>query len=41
MLTGFREAFTLIIGGDSQLMEIVLLSLRVSGIALALSTVIG
>jgi tungstate transport system permease protein len=41
LLTGFREAFTLIIGGDSQLMEIVLLSLRVSGIALALSTVIG
>jgi len=41
LLTGFREAFTLIIGGDSQLMEIVLLSLRVSGIALALSTIIG
>ncbi|MCB0068532.1 MAG: ABC transporter permease [Caldilineaceae bacterium] len=41
MIDGFREAFTLIIGGDSQLVEIVLLSLRVSGIALFISTVIG
>jgi len=31
----------LIIGGDSQLAEIVLLSLRVSGIALLISTVLG
>ncbi len=35
------EAFRLIFGGDSGLFEIVLLSLRVSGIALALSTLIG
>ena len=41
MIDGFREAFSLIIGGDSQLVEIVLLSLRVSGIALFISTVIG
>lgn len=41
MIEGFGEAFQLIIGGDSQLIEIVLLSLRVSGIALAISTVIG
>jgi tungstate transport system permease protein len=39
--SGFQEAFTLIIGGDSQLAEIVLLSLRVSGIALLISTVLG
>jgi tungstate transport system permease protein len=32
---------TLISGGDSELVEIVLLSLRVSGIALAISTAIG
>ena len=41
MIDGFREAFSLIIGGDSQLVEIVLLSLRVSGIALFISTLIG
>lgn len=41
MIDGFQEALTLIIGGDSQLAEIVLLSLRVSGIALAISTAIG
>ena len=41
MFDGFREAFSLIIGGDSQLVEIVLLSLRVSGIALLISTLIG
>ncbi|MCB9113563.1 MAG: ABC transporter permease [Caldilineaceae bacterium] len=41
LIDGFREAFSLIIGGDSQLVEIVLLSLRVSGIALFISTVIG
>ena len=41
LFNGFQEAFTLIIGGDNQLAEIVLLSLRVSGIALAISTVIG
>jgi tungstate transport system permease protein len=41
LIEGFGEAFQLIIGGDSQLIEIVLLSLRVSGIALAISTVIG
>lgn len=41
MLDGFIEAFTLIIGGDSQLAEIVLLSLRVSGIALLISTIFG
>ncbi len=35
------EAFRLILSGDSGLFEIVLLSLRVSGIALALSTLIG
>jgi tungstate transport system permease protein len=41
LFDGFREAFSLIIGGDSQLVEIVLLSLRVSGIALLISTLIG
>ena len=41
MFDGFREAFALIIGGDSQLGEIVLLSLRVSGIALLISTLVG
>ena len=41
MIEGFQEAFTLIIGGDSELVEIVLLSLRVSGIALLISTLIG
>jgi tungstate transport system permease protein len=41
LIEGFGEAFQLIIGGDSQLIEIVFLSLRVSGIALAISTVIG
>jgi tungstate transport system permease protein len=41
LIDGFQEALTLIIGGDSQLAEIVLLSLRVSGIALAISTAIG
>lgn len=41
MFKGFQEAFLLIIGGDSELAEIVLLSLRVSGIALAISTAIG
>jgi len=35
------EAFKLIFGGDSGLYEIVLLSLRVSGIALLFSTLIG
>lgn len=35
------EAFRLIFSGDSSLFEIVLLSLQVSGIALALSTLIG
>lgn len=35
------EAFRLILSGDSGLFEIVLLSLRVSGIALTLSTLIG
>lgn len=35
------EAFRLIFSGDSGLFEIVLLSLRVSGIALAFSTLIG
>lgn len=42
LVQGFREALDLIIGGiiggNSQLAEIVLLSLRVSGIALAIST---
>jgi len=41
LIGGFHEALTLISGGDSQLLEIVLLSLRVSGIALAISTLIG
>ena len=35
------EAFRLIFSGDTSLFEIVLLSLQVSGIALALSTLIG
>jgi len=35
------EAFHLIIGGDQALLEIVLLSLYVSGVALAISAVIG
>jgi tungstate transport system permease protein len=38
---GFAEALTQILGRDNQLLEIVLLSLRVSGIALAISSVIG
>lgn len=41
MFEGFQEALTLITGGDSQLAEIVLLSLRVSGIALVISTIFG
>ncbi len=45
MVQGFREALDLIIGGiiggNSQLAEIVLLSLRVSGIALVISTIAG
>jgi tungstate transport system permease protein len=41
LIDGFAEAFSLMFSGDSQLVEIVLLSLRVSGIALAISTVIG
>ncbi len=41
MFQGFQEALTLIIGGDSQLAEIVLLSLRVSGVALVISTIFG
>jgi len=41
LFEGFQEALTLITGGDSQLAEIVLLSLRVSGIALVISTIFG
>lgn len=40
-LEGFHQPFQLLLGGDAQLAAIVLLSLRVSGIALAISTVIG
>lgn len=41
LLQGFIQAFELIIARDSTLWEIVLLSLRVSGIALLISTIIG
>ena len=41
MIEGFREASALILGGSSELVEIVMLSLRVSGIALCISTLIG
>jgi tungstate transport system permease protein len=41
LLQGFVQAFELIIEGDPLLWEIVLLSLRVSGIALFISTLIG
>lgn len=40
-LEGFHQSLQLLLGGDSQLAAIVLLSLRVSGIALAISTAIG
>jgi tungstate transport system permease protein len=41
LFDGLREAINLIIGGDTALVEIVLLSLQVSGIALLISTFIG
>lgn len=41
MIDGFQNAIRLIIGGDRQLVDIVWLSLRVSGIALVISTLIG
>ena len=40
-MNGFLEAIRLVFSGDPQLAEIVGLSLRVSGIALLISTVIG
>lgn len=40
-LEGFHQPLQLLLGSDSQLAAIVLLSLRVSGIALAISTAIG
>ena len=40
-INGFTEAIRLVFSGDSQLAEIVGLSLRVSGIALLISTIIG
>jgi tungstate transport system permease protein len=41
LVQGFQDALDLIIGGNGQLAEIVLLSLRVSGIALVISTIAG
>ena len=41
LLRGLLEATRLIGGGDAELAEIVLLSLRVSGLALLISTLIG
>ncbi len=41
ILRGFAEALHLIGAGDAELAEIVLLSLRVSGLALLISTLIG
>jgi tungstate transport system permease protein len=41
ILHGFGEAFRLIATGDAELFEIIALSLRVSGIALIISVVIG
>jgi len=41
MWAGLQEAVRLILSGDPELLEIVALSLRVSGIALILSTLIG
>jgi tungstate transport system permease protein len=40
-IDGFREAIRLILAGDPALIEIVWLSLRVSGLALVLSTLAG
>ncbi len=39
--SGLRQATQMIFGGDAALMEIVWLSLRVSGVALAFATLIG
>ncbi len=41
ILNGFAQAIQLLVTGDPALMEIVLLSLRVSGIALVISTLTG
>jgi tungstate transport system permease protein len=41
LLTAFPKAFLLIVGLDSELLQIILLSLRVSGTALAISTAVG
>ncbi len=41
IFSGLNQALQLILSGDPALMEIISLSLRVSGIALALSTLIG
>ena len=41
LLEGILEAFTLIIRLDPELMKIVLLSLRVSGAAIIISTLLG
>jgi len=41
LLSGLAQAAHLILGGDAELGEIVLLSLRVSGLALIISTLIG
>ena len=41
LIQGLQRALQLIFAGDTALMEIVSLSLRVSGIALAISTLIG
>jgi tungstate transport system permease protein len=41
ILRGFQEAIRLVLTGDPELFEIVWLSLRVSGIALIISTVLG
>jgi tungstate transport system permease protein len=41
LLRGLGEAIRLILTGNAELMEIILLSMRVSGLALVLSTAIG
>ena len=41
MLTGFKEALALIVGLDRDLLEIIILSLKVSGVALVIATAVG
>jgi tungstate transport system permease protein len=41
ILEGFRRAFTLIVHLDAELLEIIFLSLKVSGVALIIATVLG